>query len=83
MTENSLDDFLADFPFRCFIPEENEPTQTAEQAKVMIQKAEAKKQRIRTRNLNSNSKVGCEPNHRDIEYTSKRGERRRYQLGRD
>lgn len=59
-------------------------TQTQEQIDRMFAKAEAKKARIRERNrLNGLGFINVPPNHRDVVYTSTRGERRRYQQGRD
>jgi hypothetical protein len=81
---NNLEQFLADYPFKLFIKEEDWFQQTADEAKVIIQKAQAKKERIRLRNrINASGFLHFEPNYRDVDYTSQRGQRRRYQLGRD
>jgi len=89
---SNLEQFLADYPFKLFIKEEDWFSQTADEAKHMIQKAQARKERIRARNLRNQANNGF-PTYRyekDLNldmglqyYTSQRGQRRRYQLGRD
>lgn len=83
--------FWPEFPFQLFPPAKDVVIfeQTVEEAKKMLQKAAAKKQRIRQRNLNHRASGGfIFENAMNLDiglqyYNSKRGERRRYQLGRD
>ena len=55
---NNLEQFLADFPYKLFIPEEDSFQQTAEEAKHMIAKAQVKKERIKARNLKNKANGG-------------------------
>ena len=79
--------FWPEFPFKLFQDAKDIVAfeQTAEQAKTLIQKAEIKRQRIRERNLRNDAwdfAGFVQPNNRVQPYTSERGAKRRYQLGR-
>jgi hypothetical protein len=83
---NNLEQFLADYPFKLFIPEIDWFQQTADEAKVMLHKAYEQRMKRNGRNAMNQAAGGFveyPPNHRDVVYISERGARRRYQLGRD
>jgi hypothetical protein len=54
----ATDEFLADYPFKLFIPEEPEPEQTFAEVHKLMQKSETKKVRIRARNLRNQANGG-------------------------